>query len=185
MLAFRAGRAQKVSRPPAILSESRDGDSRRGFRSEVADGDVQGGTESWEEIDLHMPAGWLMQSTPFVLSDESVQPGIYRLPADLVHHLSAEVSGTQDPFAEAIRQLCSNDRVRRIAFDMETVEQLGSVGLNRLIRYNRLARQAGVGIVLTNVQPLVGQVLSLTRLERLFETHPSGASVSESPRNPV
>ena len=126
-----------------------------------------------------------MQSTPFVSSDESLSPGVYRLPADLVRHLSAEASGAEDPFAEAIRQVCSNDRVRRIAFDMETVEQLGSVGLNRLIRYNRLARQAGVGIVLTNVQPLVGQILSLTRLERLFETHPSGSSGSETSRRPV
>lgn len=125
-----------------------------------------------------MLPGWLMQSTPSVSPDEPVVAGTYRLPADLVHHLAIEGPGVADPFAEAIRHVCSNDRVRRIAFDMQTVDQLGSVGLNRLIRYNRLARQAGVGIVLTNVQPLVGQVLSLTRLERLFETHPAGSGVS-------
>lgn len=175
MLAFRDSPAQKVSSSPVILSESRDGDSRRGFRPEVADGEPAGGTESWEEIDLHVLAGWLMQSTPIVPSGELVAAGTYRLPGDLVRHLATERSGTEDPFTEAIRQVCSNTRVRRIAFDMETVDQLGSVGLNRLIRYNRLARQAGVGIVLTNVQPLVSQVLSLTRLERLFETHAMGS----------
>lgn len=124
-----------------------------------------------------MLPGWLMQSSPSVSPDEPVVAGTYRLPAELVHHLAFEGPGSGDPFAEAIRHVCSNDRVRRIAFDMQSVDRLGSVGLNRLIRCNRLARQAGVGIVLTNVQPLVGQVLSLTRLERLFETHPTGTSV--------
>lgn len=100
------------------------------------------------------------------------------IPADRINQPGADAD-----LSEWLRGAIDRSTIRTLALDLGSVGQLGSIGLNRLIQFNRIARQRGLEVILTNVQPTVNEILTLTRLERLFSTgrrsEPIGSSHSD------
>lgn len=60
-----------------------------------------------------------------------------------------------------------------VVLDMTGVQFLPSLTLGALVALNRDFRQAGRRFMFVGVQPMVRQMFALTRLDRLFEIHPS------------
>lgn len=60
--------------------------------------------------------------------------------------------------------------------DLTEVKYVPSMGLGTLVMLNRKLKDGGQRFLLVGVQPDVRNVLSLTRLDQLFEMHPDRAA---------
>lgn len=63
-----------------------------------------------------------------------------------------------------------------LLLDLTDVKYVPSMGLGTLVMLNRKLKDAGQRFLLVGVQPDVRNVLSLTRLDQLFEMHPDRAA---------
>lgn len=105
-------------------------------------------------------------TTPAAGADEGSVETI-AIPPNRINELPLGVE-----LAEAVRQVGRQDEVKIVSVDLKEVGHLGSIGLNHLIQLNRVARNQGLAVELTNVRPPVKKVMTLTRLERLFKLKP-------------
>ncbi|WP_153555347.1 STAS domain-containing protein [Roseimaritima sediminicola] len=82
--------------------------------------------------------------------------------------VSWKVAGQiRESLTTALREQGSS--VRAVRIDLKQVERIGSAGLNELIGFRTRARGQGLEVELSDVQPQVREVLSVTRLDRVFE----------------
>ncbi len=61
------------------------------------------------------------------------------------------------------------DRPGAVVLDFGAVEYVGSEDLGALVVLHKRAKGAGGRLALVNVQPMVSDIFSLTRLDTLFE----------------
>ena len=74
--------------------------------------------------------------------------------------------------AQQLTGLISTDRPERLVVNFSNVQFLSSAALGKLIAIDKIARQHGVRLVLTNIQPDIHQVFVATRLNELFDIRP-------------
>jgi anti-sigma B factor antagonist len=60
-----------------------------------------------------------------------------------------------------------------VVLDLANIEFLPSLALGALVSMNRNLKSEGHRFMLVGIQPMVRGVFSLTRMDKLFEIHPS------------
>jgi len=63
------------------------------------------------------------------------------------------------------------DGAKSVVVDLSDVPMLSSAGLGALMVAHKQCRPAGGGVCLVDPQPLVRQVLEITKLTKLFKVH--------------
>ena len=99
--------------------------------------------------------------------------------ADAVYaavHRSALDDVTCDDVQREVLSAATQKPTLPMLLDLTEVKYVPSMGLGTLVMLNRKLKDSGQRFVLVGVQPDVRNVLSLTRLDQLFEMHPDRAA---------
>ncbi len=78
---------------------------------------------------------------------------------------------TADQFGESIEKLVDAG-LTQIIIDCTRLEYISSIGLSVLIRLHRRMRRHGGDVKIASIKGLVADVLSITRLDTVFDIYP-------------
>ena len=81
---------------------------------------------------------------------------------------------------EEIAQVIDQTTNPRILISFANVEHLSSAALGTLITVNNKIRQKGGQLRLSDIDPQIYEVFVITKLNRLFEIHPTAADALKS-----
>jgi anti-sigma B factor antagonist len=93
-----------------------------------------------------------------------------------VVHGSAIDEATAGEVQREVLSAATQHATLPVLLDLTDVKYVPSMGLGTLVMVNRKLKDNGQRFALVGVQPEVRNVLSLTRLDQLFEMHPDRAA---------
>lgn len=79
-----------------------------------------------------------------------------------------------------ISNVCSSLLVTRLVISFVNVEHLSSAALGTLITINNKVRQRAGQLRLCDIDPQIYEVFTITRLNKLFQIHPTAADAMKS-----